>query len=191
MKAIKLYKIQWNLNGLTPDKKKEVLEKLPTAKGFTTNDDNFNVTEKVPGLLKKKYGYDVLEFAFSELRIVNTLDDLLLLCKPDNKTVKNLYKTNGKLSTYGESCFKNLEVNVRQRLWKEKQGVNIWEMPTILDEVMIGVENVTGLNWEDGHNLEEVMSEIVKKLSEKKRKNIIAKYETVDNDEEMEEEDED
>lgn len=188
MKAIKLYKIQWNLNGLTPDKKKEVLETLPTAKGFTTNDDNFNVTEKVPGLLKKKYGYDVLEFAFSELRIVNTLDDLLLLCKPDNKTVKNLYKTSGKLSTYGESCFKNLEMNVRQRLWKEKQGVSIWEMPTILDEVMIGVENVTGLNWEDGHNLEEVMSEIVKKLSEKKRKNIIAKYETVDNDEEMEEE---
>lgn len=191
MKAIKLYKIQWNLNGLTPDKKKEVLETLPTAKGFTTNDDNFNVTEKVPGLLKKKYGYDVLEFAFSELRIVNTLDDLLLLCKPDNKTVKNLYKTSGELSTYGESCFKNLEVNVRQRLRNEFKGMDIWEMPTILDEVMIGVENVTGLNWEDGHNLEEVMSEIVKKLSEKKRKNIIAKYETVDNDEEMEEEGED
>jgi hypothetical protein len=165
------------------------LKKLPTAKGFTTNDDNFNVTEKVPGLLKKKYGYDVLEFAFSEIHIVNTLDDLLLLCKPDNEKVKNLYKTSGKLSSYGESCFKNLEVNVRQRLWNESNGMDIWEMPVILDEVMIGVENVTGLNWEEGHSLEEVMSEIVKKLSEKKKeKNVIAKYEVVDGGEEMEEE---
>lgn len=189
MKAIKLYKIQWNLNGLTPDKKKEVLEKLPTAKGFTTNDDNFNVPEKVPGLLKKKYGYEVLEFAFSEIRVVNTLDDLLLLCKPDNEKVKNLYKTSGKLSSYGESCFKNLEVNVRQRLHNEFNGMDNWEMPVILDEVMIGIENVTGLNWEEGHSLEEVMSEIVKKLSEKKKeKNVIAKYEVVDGGEEMEEE---
>lgn len=181
MKAIKLYKIQWNLNGLTDAEKEKVLATLPSAKGFTTKDDNFNVIERMPGLLKKKYGYEVENFSFAVMRVVDTVDDLLLLCAPENAKVKNLYKKNGDLSAYGDECFSKLEVNVRQRIWKENHGTDVWEMPTILDEVMIAVENILGITWENHGTFEEIMSAIVKKIKE--RKNLKKKYETVDENE--------
>ena len=190
MKAIKLYKIKWDLKDVPADKKDKVLASLPTAKGFTTSDDNFNVVDRVPKLLKKKYGYDVVNFAFAEMRVINTLEDLLLLCAPANEKVKKLFKTNGSLSSYGETCFNNLEVNVRQRIWKEEHGENVWEMPTILDEVMIGIENVTGLTWE-GHTVNELMTPVVKKISDKKAVNLKSKYEMMEEEMEEGEEDED
>ena len=181
MKAIKLYKIQWDLKGLTEEEREKVLETLPKAKGFTTQDDNFNVTERVPKILKKKYGYDIINFAFAELRVVDTVEDLLLLCAPTNEKVKKLFKNNGSLSTYGETCFDNLETNVRDRIQRESQGEEDWEMPVILDEVMIGIENVTGMTWE-GHTANELMTPVVKKINDKKAVNLKSKFKMVEDD---------
>ena len=194
MKAIKLYKIQWDLKNLSNEQREKVLETLPNAKGFITQDDKFNVAERVPQLLKKKYGYDIIDFAFAELRVVNTIEDLLLLCAPANEKVKKLFKSNGSLSTYGETCFDNLESNIRDRIQRESQGVEDWEMPNILDEVMIGIENVTGMTWE-GHTVNELMTPVVKKINDKKAVNLKSKLEMVEEsiedceDEEEEEED--
>ena len=188
MKAIKLYKIQWDLRGLTEEERKKVLETLPKAKGFTTQDDNFNVAERVPKILKKKYGYDIIDFSFEELRVVDTLEDLLLLCAPTNEKAKKLFKNNGSLSTYGETCFDNLETNVRNRIRMESQGKDNWEMPAILDEVMIGIENVTGMTWE-GHTVNELMTPVVQNINDKKAVNLKSKLEMVEESEEEEEED--
>ena len=194
MKAIKLYKIQWDLKNLSNEQREKVLETLPNAKGFITQDDKFNVAERVPQLLKKKYGYDIIDFAFAELRVVNTVEDLLLLCAPTNEKVKKLFKSNGSLSTYGETCFDNLESNIRDRIQRESQGVEDWEMPNILDEVMIGIENVTGMTWE-GHTVNELMTPVVKKINDKKAVNLKSKLEMIEEsiedceDEEEEEED--
>ena len=190
MKAIKLYKIQWDLKNIPNEKREKVLETLPNAKGFITQDDKFNVAERVPQLLKKKYGYDIIDFAFAELRVVNTVEDLLLLCAPTNEKVKKLFKSNGSLSTYGETCFDNLESNIRDRIQRESQGVEDWEMPNILDEVMIGIENVTGMTWE-GHTVNELMTPVVKKINDKKAVNLKSKLEMVEESEEEEEEEED
>ena len=190
MKAIKLYKIQWDLKNLSNEQREKVIETLPNAKGFTTQDDKFNVVERVPQLLKKKYGYDIIDFAFAELRVVNTVEDLLLLCAPTNEKVKKLFKSNGSLSTYGETCFDNLESNIRDRIQREAQGVEDWEMPNILDEVMIGIENVTGMTWE-GHTVNELMTPVVKKINDKKAVNLKSKLDMVEESEEEEEEEED
>ena len=179
MKAIKLYKIQWDLKNLSNEQREKVIETLPKAKGFTTQDDKFNVVERVPQLLKKKYGYDIIDFAFAELRVVNTVEDLLLLCAPPNEKVKKLFKSNGNLSTYGETCFDNLESNIRDRIQRESQGVEDWEMPNILDEVMICIENVTGMTWE-GHTVNELMTPVVKKINDKKAVNLKSKLEMVE-----------
>ena len=179
MKAIKLYKIQWDLKNLSNEQREKVLETLPNAKGFITQDDKFNVVERVPQLLKKKYGYDIIDFAFAELRVVNTVEDLLLLCAPTNEKVKKLFKSNGSLSTYGETCFDNLESNIRDRIQRESQGVEDWEMPNILDEVMIGIENVTGMTWE-GHTVNELMTPVVKKINDKKAVNLKSKLEMIE-----------
>ena len=179
MKAIKLYKIQWDLKNIPNEEREKILETLPNAKGFTTQDDKFNVVERVPQLLKKKYGYDIIDFAFAELRVVNTVEDLLLLCAPANEKVKKLFKSNGSLSTYGETCFDNLESNIRDRIQRESQGVEDWEMPNILDEVMIGIENVTGMTWE-GHTVNELMTPVVKKINDKKAVNLKSKFEMVE-----------
>ena len=190
MKAIKLYKIQWDLKNIPNEEREKVLETLPNAKGFTTQDDKFNVVERVPQLLKKKYGYDIIDFAFAELRVVNTIEDLLLLCAPANEKVKKLFKSNGSLSTYGETCFDNLESNIRDRIQRESQGVEDWEMPNILDEVMIGIENVTGMTWE-GHTVNELMTPVVKKINDKKAVNLKSKFEMVEESiEDCEDEDE-
>ena len=190
MKAIKLYKIQWDLKNIPNEEREKVLETLPNAKGFTTQDDKFNVAERVPQLLKKKYGYNIINFAFAELRVVNTVEDLLLLCAPTNEKVKKLFKSNGSLSTYGETCFDNLESNIRERIQRESQGVEDWEMPNILDEVMIGIENVTGMTWE-GHTVNELMTPVVKKINDKKAANLKSKFEMVEESvEDCEDEDE-
>ena len=190
MKAIKLYKIQWDLKNLSNEEREKVLETLPNAKGFITQDDKFNVAERVPQLLKKKYGYDIIDFAFAELRVVNTVEDLLLLCAPTNEKVKKLFKNNGSLSTYGETCFDNLETNVRDRIQRESQGEEDWEMPAILDEVMIGIENVTGMTWE-GHTANELMTPVVKKINDKKAVNLKSRFEMVEESiEDCEDEDE-
>ena len=179
MKAIKLYKIQWDLKNIPNEEREKVLETLPNAKGFITQDDKFNVAERVPQLLKKKYGYDIIDFAFAELRVVNTVEDLLLLCAPTNEKVKKLFKSNGSLSTYGETCFDNLESNICDRIQRESQGVEDWEMPNILDEVMIGIENVTGMTWE-GHTVNELMTPVVKKINDKKAVNLKSKLEMIE-----------
>ena len=190
MKAIKLYKIQWDLKNLSNEEREKVLETLPKVKGFTTQDDNFNVAERVPKILKKKYGYDIIDFAFAELRVVDTVEDLLLLCAPTNEKVKKLFKNNGSLSTYGETCFDNLETNIRDRIQMKSQGKEDWEMPTILDEVMIGIENVTGMTWE-GHTVNELMTPVVKKINDKKAVNLKSKFEMVEESiEDCEDEDE-
>ena len=190
MKAIKLYKIQWDLKNLSNEQREKVIETLPKAKGFTTQDDKFNVVERVPQLLKKKYGYNIIDFAFAELRVVNTVEDLLLLCAPTNEKVKKLFKSNGSLSTYGETCFDKLESNIRDRIQRESQGVEDWEMPNILDEVMIGIENVTGMTWE-GHTVNELMTPVVKKINDKKAVNLKSKLEMVEESiEDCEDEDE-
>ena len=190
MKAIKLYKIQWDLKNIPNEEREKVLETLPKAKGFITQDDKFNVVERVPQLLKKKYGYDIIDFAFAELRVVNTVEDLLLLCAPTNEKVKKLFKSNGSLSTYGETCFDNLESNIRDRIQRESQGVEDWEMPNILDEVMIGIENVTGITWE-GHTFDEIMAPVIKKINDKKAVNLKSRFEMVEESiEDCEDEDE-
>ena len=181
MKEIKLYKIQWDPRGLTEEERKKVLETLPKAKGFTTQDDNFNVAERVPKILKKKYGYDIIDFSFEELRVVDTLEDLLLLCAPANEKVKRLFKSNGTLSAYGEICFSNLEYFVHNRIWKESQGEDRWGMLAILDEVMIGIENVTGITWE-GHTFDEIMAPVIKKINDKKAVNLKSKFKMVEED---------
>ena len=183
MKAIKIYKIVWNLTGVSDEEKAKVLPNLPTVKGFTTEDDDFNVLEKVPAILKKKYGYPIATFSFNVLRVVNTIEDLLLLCAPTNEKPKKLFKVNGELSCYGDTCFKTLENRVRQRIWKESHGVDAWDMPANLDEVMIGVENVTGITWED-HTMEQIMNMITKKIEDKTAVNLKSKYEMMDEEEE-------
>jgi hypothetical protein len=45
MKAVKLYKINWNLDKLTPEEKEEAKKTLPTSKGFKA-DDSFDVVER-------------------------------------------------------------------------------------------------------------------------------------------------
>lgn len=184
MKAVKLNKIQWNLNGLSKDEIEKVLETLPTVKGFMAQDD-FNVVEKVPGLLKKHYGYDVITYNYSEIRVVDNVDDLLRICAPKDEKVKDLYKSGGELSQFGKKCKDNLVNNIKWRLRLEFKGTNPGDMPVILDEVMLGVEKVTGMEWE-GHTVEEIMYPIMKKINNQKAVNLKEEYEM----EEMEEEEE-
>ena len=43
------------------------------------------MTEKVPGILKKKYGYDVANFSYTEVHICESLDALLRVFGPKKK----------------------------------------------------------------------------------------------------------
>ena len=162
MKAVKLNKIQWDLTGLTKEEKEKAMETLPTVKGFMA-DDNFNVAE----------------------RVVEDLDALLLLCAPKGEKTKKIYKKGGELSEYGEMLVNNLESNIKWRLRLEFKGVAESDMPVILDEVMMGVENVTGMKWE-GHSVNELMNPIMHKIWDKRAVNLADKMSKM-----MEEEEED
>ena len=74
MKAVKLSKINWNLDSVKKEDREKVLATLPKFKGFMAADD-FNVIEKVPALLEKKYGYSVFTYSYVELRVVDNVED--------------------------------------------------------------------------------------------------------------------
>lgn len=169
MKAVKLTKIQWNLNDLTDEEKKQVINTLPTEKGFTANDD-FNVPERVPAILKKKYGHDIETFSFTECRIAETLDDLLRLCNPDDSR-KELYTSKGELSAYGKKCRENLDFNIKWRMQLERKGTSPYAMPKILDEVMLGLEKISDMSWEK-HTADEFMTFVQRKIWNRKYTNM-------------------
>lgn len=160
MKAIKINKIQWNLESLTPEEKEKAMKTLPTAKAFLV-DDNFSVV-KIPMLLKKKFGYDIIEFTYDEIRVVDNMRDLLLLCKEgeDRNSKKDVFKIDNHLSALGERCRINLEDHINERIDLETKGTSEYDMPVILDEVMIGLEKVTGMKWDDHHTTEEWMDSV-------------------------------
>ena len=149
MKAVKLYKIKWDLSGLSPEEKEETLKKLPTVKGFRAPDD-FNVAEKVPVILKKKFGYDIIDFNYTQCHIIDNIKELFLLgfegriSKP-----KKFFLKNGDMSDFGEEAERLLGALVRRRLTMEKHGTDPASMPKILDQLMVSFEMITGRNWED------------------------------------------
>lgn len=154
MKAVKLYKITWDLGDLSNDEKETVIKNLPTVKGFTTQDD-FDVVNKVPGLMKKKFGYDVASYSYVELRIVDNINDFLKLFMGKGVKPKKLYKKfhkgkiEGKeLSAFGEELWDSFQFNVKYRLDLESKGEAEENFPILLDEMMLGFEKITGLNWD-------------------------------------------
>jgi len=154
MKAIKLYNIKWDLSNLSDEEKEKILPTLPKNKGFVVDDD-FVAVERVPVLLKKKYGYDFITYSISEIKIIDNIIDLLHHCANKGEKPKDLFKVSGELSGYGEECYNNLVRYIRQRLNLEREGVSAYEMPKILDEVMLALEKITGMDWDDDHNKEE------------------------------------
>ena len=68
MKAIKLYNIKWDTKDVSAEDMKKL--NLPEYKGFIVNDDDYDVVEIVPNLLKKKFGYDIIDFSFNVSYII-------------------------------------------------------------------------------------------------------------------------
>lgn len=155
MKAIKLYNIIWN----TACCSEAVAAKLPEYKCFTTKDDDFDVVTRCPGLLQKKYGCPVVSLSYSVMKVVFTIEDVLRLFIPKGATEKKIFKVSGELSDYGNGLYMELRLAIHRRKKMEDAGVSVAKIPSILDEVMIGISNVTGIDWE-ACTEEEILKEI-------------------------------
>ena len=169
MKAVKIYKIVWNLNDLTPAERGTAKASLPTSKGFMADDD-FNVPERVPNILKKKYGHDIITFNYSEIKIIEKLEDLLLSFAPKDTKANKLFSPKGELSLIGEECYNKLLDAIARRRQLEKEGTGEDEMPKLLDKVMLSIEKITGLEWDETSE-EDYKTELDNLLQEK-----ISKY---------------
>ena len=155
MKAIKLYNIIWNTECCS----QSVAAKLPEYKCFTTKDDEFDVVTRCPGLLQKKYGCPVVRFSYSVMKVLFNIEDVLKLFIPQGAKEKKIFKVSGELSEYGNELYKELRLAVHRRKKMEESGVSVAKIPAILDEVMIGISNITGIDWE-ACTEEEIMKEI-------------------------------
>lgn len=185
MKAVKLTKIVWNLDTVNAEDREKVLATLPKVKVFLA-DDNFDVVTNVPRIIKKKFGYGVFNYSYTEIKIVENVEDLLLLCTPKGMKIKKLFLKNGDLTEFGELLVKSLELRIKERLRMEFNGVSTYEMPKLLDEIQLGIEKITGMNWE-GHTVDELMAPIMNKIRFAKAANLIDKYGEVSEEEECEE----
>lgn len=155
MKAIKLYNIIWNTECCS----QSVAAKLPEYKCFTTKDDDFDVVTRCPGLLQKKYGCPVVRFSYSVMKVLFNIEDVLKLFIPQGAKEKKIFKVSGELSEYGNELYKELRLAVHRRKKMEDAGVSVSKIPAVLDEVMIGISNITGIDWE-ACTEEEIMKEI-------------------------------
>ena len=164
MKAVKITKIIWDLDNIEPAERGKAKAALPTSKGFLASDD-FEVSAKVPGLLKKKFGYDIMNFSFSEVHISESLDTLMKAFGPKEEK-KPLYNTKGELTDYGMECYNNLVDAIAKRKNLEAKGTPDEEMPKMLDKLMFSIEKITGMDWNDSSE-EEIKKEIDEMIQDK------------------------
>jgi len=169
MKAIRATNIEWDC----------VDDSLPKFKGFIVK-DNFDTPARVPEMLMKKYGHNVISLNFDEFHIADNMDELLKIGGRELKE-KDLYKADGKLSSYGKKCRSGLEGLIAERLRMEFENMPEETMPNILNEVVLGYRNVTGKEWEK-KSVKELMKCIDMKLKDMTYVNL--------KDDEIEEEDE-
>ena len=160
MKAIKLYNIKWDTKDMSAEDMKKL--NLPEYKGFIVNDDDYNVVEIVPNLLKKKFGYGIVDFSFIEIPIIEDFINLLYFCASKKDKSKNLFKANGDLSVIGIECVDELKHYIQKRIILEEKNTPTYEMPKELDVIMLALERITGKTWEVGCTLKEWEKEIDK-----------------------------
>ena len=120
MKAIKLYNIKWDTKDVPAEDVKKL--NLPEYKGFTVNDDGYDVVDNVPNLLKKKFGYDIIDFSFIEIPIIEDFINLLYFCAAKKEKSKNLFKVNGELSAVGMECVDTLKYFIHNRIRLESKN---------------------------------------------------------------------
>lgn len=174
MKAVKITKIIWKLDDLEPAERGKAKAALPTSKGFLASDD-FEVSEKVPGILKKKYGYDIANFSYTEVHICENFDALLRFFGPKKKDDKPVrFFKEGKLTDEGMLAYNNLIAAVKERKKQEFRGTSDEDMPKILDKVMFSLEKITGLEWKETSE-EDFIEEIDKMIKKELEKFIKSK----------------
>lgn len=174
MKAIRATNIEWDC----------VDDSLPKFKGFIVK-DNFDTPARVPEMLMKKYGHNVISLNFDEFHISDNMDELLKIGGRELKE-KDLYKADGKLSSYGKKCRSGLEGLIAERLRMEFENMPEETMPNILNEVVLGYRNVTGKEWEK-KSVKELMKCIDMKLKDMTYVNLKDDDEIEEDDEEDEE----
>jgi hypothetical protein len=185
MKAVKLYKINWNLDKLTPEEKNEVKKTLPTSKGFKA-DDSFDVIEKVPGLLHKKFGYEVIDFSYTEIPIYDDFETLLKTYTPKGEKPKKIYLKSGELSAFGEECVNKLKRDISKRFLLEGRDTADDEMPEQMDMVMLAIETIFGVDWDEADE-----DSIFQLIDKETNSHIKVKLKKMDKDEDDDEDDED
>lgn len=183
MKAVKLYKINWNLNGLTPEEKEEAKKNLPTSKGFKADDD-FDVVEKVPGLLKKKFGYSVENYAYNEIPIYEDFESLLKTYTPRGEKPKKIYLKSGELSSFGEDVVNALKMDISKRFKLEGNGTADDAMSVQMDMIMLSLEKIFGIKWEEAESEDDIFAVIDEEIKSHEKLNL----KKLDKDNEDEEE---
>ena len=170
MKAIRATNIEWDcMDG-----------SLPKFKGFIVK-DSFDAPARVPEMLMKKYGHNVISLNFDEFHIADNMDELLKIGGRELKE-KDLYKADRSLSSYGKKCRSGLEGLIAERLRMEFENIPEEKMPTVLNEIVLGYRNVTGKEWRK-KSVKELMKCIDMKLKD-------MTYVNLKDDDEIEEEDE-
>jgi hypothetical protein len=146
MRAIKIYNIKWNLNSIDENKRTEVKENLPRVMCFTVKDD-FDVVSKVPNMFVKRFGVEVENFSYVNLRVVGTIEDLLFLSATDKEKNKRIFSKKGEVTEFGQKMIDIIKDAIRGRKALETDDTPIEKIPTFYDEVMIAIENITGMEW--------------------------------------------
>lgn len=186
MKAVKLYKINWNLDDLDPEERAKVKDTLPTSKGFKA-DDSFDVVEKVPGLLYKKFGHKVRDYAYNEIPIYEDFETLLKSYTPRGEKPKKIYLKSGELSDFGERVVNSLKMDISKRFKLEGNGKADDEMPVQMDMIMLSLEKIFGIEWEEAENEDDIFAVIDKEIKSHEKLNL-KKLDREDDDEDEDDE---
>lgn len=171
MKAIRATNIEWDSQDGS----------LPKFKGFVVK-DSFDTAAKVPEMLMKKYGHNVISLNFEEFHIADNIEDLLKIGGRELKE-KDLYRADGKLSSYGRKCRSGLEGLIAERLRAEFEKIPEETMPNVLNEVALGFEKATGKEW-GRKSVKELMKCIDSKLKENTYVNLKDRNEVEEDEEE-------
>lgn len=91
---------------------------------------------------------------------------------PKGEKPKKIYLKSGELSSFGEDVVNALKMDVSKRFALEVKGTADDEMSKQMDMIMLSLEKIFGIEWDDAENEDDIFAVIDKEIKSHEKLNL-------------------
>ena len=134
---------------------------------------------------RRNFAYVVWDAVVAgEIPIYEDFETLLKTYTPKGEKPKKIYLKSGELSAFGEECVAKLKRDISKRFLLEGKDTADDEMPKQMDMVMLAIETIFGVDWDDADE-----DSIFRLIHKETNSHIKVRLKKMDKDEDDEDDD--